>query len=230
MSDFWLSTLICAQADEANVFSYFGNSNLAGKIVVILLILFSVVAWTVMLGKYMDLKRLRLLNFNIERKLSKLDRVFEMSPGGASACPYAKILAAALDANQRFAQKDSQKSVRIGHVENAIQRMVSQVCLKYESRMVILGSIVTAAPFMGLLGTVWGVMDAFGSMGMQSSATIQALAPGVSGALLTTVAGLIVAIPSVMGYNYLLATTKVMITELENFASSLADRVELEMD
>ena len=94
--------------------------------------------------------------------------------------------------------------------------------------MVVLGSIVTGAPFLGLLGTVWGVMDAFGGMAGAGSASLQSLAPGVSGALLTTVAGLVVAIPSVFGYNYLLQNTKIAVVELENFASTAADRLELE--
>jgi len=60
------------------------------------------------------------------------------------------------------------------------------------------------------------------------TASIQSIAPGVSAALLTTIAGLVVAIPSVFGYNYLLGNVKTMITELENYASNLADRIELE--
>ena len=71
-------------------------------------------------------------------------------------------------------------------------------------------------------------MDAFGSMTGAGSASLQSLAPGVSGALLTTVAGLVVAIPSVFGYNYLLQQTKIAVVELENFASTVADRIELE--
>ena len=102
-------------------------------------------------------------------------------------------------------------------------------CLDYESKMVPLGSIVSGAPFVGLLGTVWGVMDAFGALGAHNNATLQTLAPGVSGALLATVAGLLVAIPSVFGYNYLLTRVKLMVTELENFASKLADRFEQEL-
>ena len=95
--------------------------------------------------------------------------------------------------------------------------------------MVFLATIVSGAPFLGLLGTVWGVMVAFSSVSVQQTASIQTLAPGVTAALLTTVSGLIVAIPSVFGYNFLLAHTKRMVTELENYASSLADRIELEM-
>jgi biopolymer transport protein TolQ len=71
-------------------------------------------------------------------------------------------------------------------------------------------------------------MEAFSAVSVQQTASIQTLAPGVSAALLTTIAGLVVAIPSVFGYNYLFAMTKQLITELENFASSLADRIELE--
>ena len=86
---------------------------------------------------------------------------------------------------------------------------------------------MSGAPFLGLLGTVWGVMDAFGTMD-KGGATIEHLAPGVSGALLTTVAALCVAIPIVFAYNGLLGMTRSAMTRLENFASNLADRIELE--
>jgi biopolymer transport protein TolQ len=71
-------------------------------------------------------------------------------------------------------------------------------------------------------------MEAFGAISVQQTASIQTLAPGVSAALLTTVSGLLVAIPSLFGYNWLLAKTRTMVTELENFASAFADRIELE--
>jgi len=96
--------------------------------------------------------------------------------------------------------------------------------------MIFLATIVSGAPFLGLLGTVWGVMEAFSAISVQQSASIQSIAPGVASALLTTIAGLIVAIPSMFGYNYLLASTRLLITESENYASSLADRIELESD
>ena len=101
--------------------------------------------------------------------------------------------------------------------------------LRYEAKMVVLGSIVTGAPFLGPAGHGLGVMDAFGGMAGSGSASLQSLALGVSGALLTTVAGLVVAIPSVFGYNYLLQQTKIAVVELENFASTAADRIELEV-
>ncbi|MEM9227238.1 MAG: MotA/TolQ/ExbB proton channel family protein, partial [Verrucomicrobiota bacterium] len=226
--------LILAQTEDPNIFTYFGNSNIAGQVIVACLLFFSLIAWTIMIGKYLDLSRLHNLNLGFESRLGQQQGLLGLSLGSkaASLGPYAKLVDSAVGAFHRYEGGAEERSlrVRMGHVENALQRSVAQQTIKYESKMILLGSIVTGAPFLGLLGTVWGVMDAFGSMALQSSATLQNLAPGVSGALLTTVAGLLVAIPSVFGYNFLLAQTKLLITELENFASALADRIELEME
>ena len=95
-----------------------------------------------------------------------------------------------MDAAHRGKQ---QGKVRMNYVENAIRRALAEVGDRYEAKMYWLATIVSGAPFLGLLGTVWGVMDAFGTMDA-GGATIEHLAPGVSGALLTTVAALCVAI------------------------------------
>lgn len=227
--------IVLGLTSSPNIFTYFSDSNLAGKVIVAALIIFSLLAWTVMIGKYLDLSRLRALNLSFERKLAEARRVLNLSLGAQARVlgPYAALTEAAVTAFRRYGGADDSEravTIRMGHVENALQRSVAHQTIQYESKMVVLGSIVTGAPFLGLLGTVWGVMDAFGSMALQSTATLQNLAPGVSGALLTTVAGLLVAIPSVFGYNFLLTQTKLLVTELENFASSLADRIELELE
>ena len=218
-----------------NVFTYFAQSNFAGQVIILILALFSVVAWSVMLGKYMDLSRLRSQNQRYERLLSKEGQLLALDSErpGKGAGPYYAIVRESLQAFFRYggamADADTHRAtLRMGHVENAIQRSVAEQIIRYETKMVMLGSIVSGAPFLGLLGTVWGVMDAFGVMAGSGSVSLQSLAPGVSGALLTTVAGLVVAIPSVFGYNYLLQQTKIAVVELENFASTVADRIELE--
>lgn len=220
---------------SANVFTYFGQSNFAGKVIILILIACSVLAWSVMLGKYMDLSRLRSQNVRYERLLSRESHLLSLdsSRPGKGGGPYYELVREGLEAFFRyggdFTDTDTQRAtLRMGHVENALQRSVAEQTMRYEAKMVLLGSIVTGAPFLGLLGTVWGVMDAFGGMAGSGSASLQGLAPGVSGALLTTVAGLVVAIPSVFGYNFLLQQTKISVVELENFASTLADRIELE--
>lgn len=231
---FYTDSLLIQAAAGANVFTYFGQSNVAGKVIILILALFSIVAWTVMLGKHMDLSKLRSQNQRYERLLSKesshLIALDPVRPGKGSG-PYYNIVREALEAFHRYGGDPTdthRAALRMGHVENALQRSVAEQIIRYESKMVVLGSIVTGAPFLGLLGTVWGVMDAFGGMAGAGTASLQGLAPGVSGALLTTVAGLVVAIPSVFGYNYLLQNTKIAVVELENFASTAADRIELE--
>jgi biopolymer transport protein TolQ len=149
------------------------------------------------------------------------------------AIPYADLLADAIEGYWRAAAIAKERGLpnpraNLEHAENAIQRALARQTLRYESSMIFLASIVSGAPFIGLLGTVWGVMEAFAAVAQQQSAGIQQLAPGVSGAMLAIIAALVVAIPSVFGYNLLLGHTRRMITELENYASSLADRMELE--
>jgi biopolymer transport protein TolQ len=232
---FVFDSLLFQAASGPNVFTYFAQSNFAGKVIIMVLGACSIVAWTVMLGKYLDLSRLRSQNQRYERQLSKESQLLALAPErpGKGSGPYYNIVREGLEAFFRYggavADADTHRAtLRMGHVENALQRGVADQIIRYERRMVLLGSIISGAPFLGLLGTVWGVMDAFGGMAGAGSASLQSLAPGVSGALLTTVAALLVAIPSVFGYNYLLQNTKISVVELENFASTLADRIELE--
>ena len=84
--------------------------------------------------------------------------------------------------------------------------------------MGILATAVSASPLLGLLGTVWGVLDAFGAMAVAGAANLSAVAPGISAALLTTVVGLLVAIPSAIGYNVLTSKIRELAVQMDNFA------------
>lgn len=220
---------------SSNVPTYFSQSNTAGKFIIIALAFFSICAWAVMIDKYLELKKLRSYNRAFESSLHRLGSVLD-APATFTApksVPYAALYVDAVDAYHRIEPKEGEsaeqlRSARVEHVQNALQRALANKTLAYESSMVFLATIVSGAPFFGLLGTVWGVMDAFGAVAMEATASLQFLAPGVSGALLTTVAGLCVAIPSVFGYNFLLSRTKVLVTELENYASALSDMIEIE--
>ena len=228
-----IAAIAPAAASGPNVLAYFNQSNLAGQVIVGILAVLSIVAWTVMLGKYRDLKLLRAQNLAHDRWLAKQRHLLDLEPDLPDEGPYSRLVQEALEAFYHYgadlSDPDTHRAaLRMGHVENALQRTVAAQTVRYESRMVLLGSIVSGAPFLGLLGTVWGVMDAFGAMAGTGAATLQALAPGVSGALLTTVAGLLVAIPAAFGYNYLVQRARTDVIELENFASLIADRIELE--
>ncbi len=231
----FVSIFAQAPAPEPGLLQYFLQSNFAGQIIIYALALFSLIAWTIMFGKHWELRRMRLYNLGFQQKLREQRTILDLPEGFKvpESVPYGALFRDAIEAFWRVEARrgetdESLAAARLEHAENALQRAVAAQSLGYEQNMIFLATIVSGAPFFGLLGTVWGVMDSFGAVALQPVATLQTLAPGVSGALLTTVAGLLVAIPSVFGYNYLLSRTKIMITELENFASSLADRIELE--
>ncbi|MBI4621940.1 MAG: MotA/TolQ/ExbB proton channel family protein [Verrucomicrobia bacterium] len=218
-----------------NIIEVFIQCDPVGKVITIGLAVFSLVAWTVMFGKHFELKRLRELNHRFESHLRDQRSLLELPESfrNQRTIPYADLFADAIESYWRAAaigkeKGDDNMRARLEHAENALQRALARQTLRYESSMIFLASIVSGAPFLGLLGTVWGVMVAFSAVAVQQSATVAQLAPGVSAALLTTIAGLVVAIPSVFGYNFLLGSTKRLITELENYASVLADRIELE--
>jgi biopolymer transport protein ExbB/TolQ len=111
-------------------------------------------------------------------------------------------------------------------VVSAMERAVGENALKLESQMILLATAVSGAPFLGLLGTVWGVMDTFSDVATAGSANLAAMAPGVSAALITTVTGLLVAIPAMFGYNFLVTSIRGMIVEMDNFAAELASEFE----
>jgi biopolymer transport protein TolQ len=219
----------------ANLWEIFLQCDLAGQIITVGLAISSIITWAVMLGKRNDLADLRRLNLAFEQRLREERTLLDLPESfrNKRVIPYADLFADASEAYWRAASilkekgEDSPRA-RLEHAENAIQRAIARQVLRYESSMIFLATVVSGAPFMGLLGTVWGVMEAFSAVAGQQSAGIAALAPGISAALLTTIAGLVVAIPSMFGYNFLLGKMKQLITEIENYASSLGDRIELE--
>jgi biopolymer transport protein TolQ len=97
-----------------------------------------------------------------------------------------------------------------------------------EKRIVFLGTTVSVSPFLGLLGTVWGIMTSFLSMGVKGSAEIAAVGPGIAEALITTLAGLAVAIPALVAHNYFVNKLRQVEKDMENFFANLIITVERE--
>ncbi|MCF7710162.1 MAG: MotA/TolQ/ExbB proton channel family protein [Opitutales bacterium] len=224
--------IVLAAETEKGALWYFRQMDSAGLAVAAVLVICSFIGWGAMIQKWSDVQELRRRNHGFDRRLRDQHSVIALNfPGSGNLCPYEFLVAEAVSAVQRHKGRlVRQSDVRLcmGHVENALQRGLSRTMVKYEDKMVILSSLVSGGPFLGLLGTVWGVMVTFGAL--TEKASIAQLAPGVCGALVTTTLGLLVAIPATFGYNYLLTQVKIMSTELENFASTLADRVELELE
>ncbi len=127
---------------------------------------------------------------------------------------------ARLDASPRL----SPSQMRV--VSTAMERAVGENALKLEAQMILLATAVSGAPFLGLLGTVWGVMETFGGVAAAGSASLSAMAPGVSAALITTVVALLVAIPAMFGYNFLVTSIRATVVQMDNFGAELSSAFE----
>jgi len=207
-----------------------------GKAVIFCLVILSVIAWFVMISKAIQMRQAKRLNqfFTAEFRSQKtvLD-VFDRRVQ-AEGCPLFMVYqAGSIELDARLKNPDGsrkrQMSIKaIEHVKRTMENAVAQESLKLESGLILLAIAVSGAPFLGLLGTVWGVMSTFGHIAQQGSATMAAMAPGVSAALITTVAGLLVAIPSMFGYNWLVHNLRVLTVELDNFAQEIVSKIETE--
>jgi len=110
-------------------------------------------------------------------------------------------------------------------VKVALERAVSAQALSLEKGMIVLSTAVAGGPFIGLLGTVWGVMETFSGIARVQAASLTAMAPGVAGALIATVVGLFVAIPAMFAYNYMVTLVRAITQELDNFTSEYATAI-----
>lgn len=238
-----LATLIATSATTSNsagglVFA-FEQSTLPGKLVLLALFIASVFAWTVMVTKFGVVKRAKqdredfLAEFRGEREyplgvyeggIRYIDApVFFVYEAGCRELCYQVL--GTTDVDEYFRERlDKAKRIspaQMRAVEAAMERAVGEAALELESQMILLATAVSGAPFLGLLGTVWGVMDTFSDVARAGSANLTAMAPGVSAALITTVTGLLVAIPAMFGYNFLLTTIRAMVVEMDNFSGEL---------
>ena len=217
----------------------FEHCELAGKAVLLLLLLGSIFSWSVIWSKWVQLnavlKSTRAFLPIFRSATEPLEPYLSGRPPGDSpqAVIYhagAKELCFHLAGSSvvdstlaaRLASARSISETGMNSVRTAMDRAVGEESLKLESNLILLATAVSGAPFLGLLGTVWGVMDAFSGIAMAGQASLAAMAPGVSGALITTVVGLLVAIPAMFGFNFLTTSIRSQNIQMENFAAECA--------
>jgi biopolymer transport protein TolQ len=121
------------------------------------------------------------------------------------------------------------ESFDVDRFQRMLSLIASEETLRLERLLPFLATTASATPFIGLFGTVWGVMNAFHGIGLRGSATLATVAPGISEALIATAAGLAAAIPAVIAYNHFVSQIRVMATEMENFANEFASYAERDL-
>lgn len=226
-----------ASSEQFELVYIWRQATTEAKIIIGVLVVFSIVAWTVMTFKALQMRRAKQLNRFFTQEFRSQPHVLDVFDRRVQAegCPlFAVYQAGSLELDARL--KAGNGSARnkfvsmkgMEHVKRAMENSVAQESLKLESGLILLAIAVSGAPFLGLLGTVWGVMSTFGHIAQQGSASLAAMAPGVAAALITTVAGLLVAIPSMFGYNWLVHNLRVLTVELDNFAQEIVSKMETE--
>lgn len=207
-----------------NVSFAFNESALPGKLIVLILFISSVGVWYVMATKMVQLARARsgserfLTAFR--NKLNPFDQGPRIPESPLNTLYEAGCEAIAAQGSQRLTAH------QVESVQAVVDRTMADEALLLEDGMGLLATAVSACPFLGLLGTVWGVMDAFGGMAASGAATLSAVAPGIAGALLTTVVGLLVALPSAIGYNLLTSRIRRLAVQMDNFAQEFGTAVQ----
>ena len=237
MDGLCLFAVVGTASNKAELVYIWEQATPEAKAIIACLGIFSVLAWSVMTSKALQMRRARKLNhyFNEEfRAQKKVLDIFDRKLH-VEGCPLYEVYqtgCALLDARLRSADGENRRRhvtlKNMEHVKRSVENVVAQESLKLESGLILLAIAVSGAPFLGLLGTVWGVMQTFGGIAQQGTATMAAMAPGVSAALITTVAGLLVAIPSMFGYNWLVHNLRVFTVGLDNFAQELVSKMEAE--
>ncbi len=196
------------------------SSGPVAKCVVFILLFFSVISWTIILQKWKQIgnvekdgeKFLRVARDSDSFK--RLTTMYADNPEG----PFYKLLVNSYK-EITARHKDNQAlpaEILVPAVENTLKITTSEETERLEKRLSFLATTANTAPFIGLFGTVWGIMDAFREIGVRGTTSLAVVAPGISEALVTTALGLATAIPAVLGYNYLVNRVKGVSAKMEH--------------
>jgi biopolymer transport protein TolQ len=215
------------------------HSGLVVQGVLYLLLIFSVVSWGIIFYKFFF--QLRQARRESERFSTIFWETKNFSSIHAAALemkesPVAQVFRAGYQEIMRItrARKQAQagedevggEEGGIESVERAMRRAIRQQITRLERGSTFLATTSSTAPFIGLFGTVWGIMDAFRGLSYSQSSSIQAVAPGIAEALIATAVGLSAAIPAVMAYNYFSRQVRVLVSDMENFTAEFLNIAE----
>lgn len=221
--------------------TFFGMIAGAGtmvKLVLVILLVFSIVSWAIMFARYMFFRRLEreskaFLKYFWEKK--QFGPIFEFASNNDS--PFAKMFIAgyteisSLKRTEEGTQTSAPPHISfeisgIDAVERTLKKVMSIEAARMETAVPFLATTGNTTPFIGLFGTVWGIMDSFRHIGLKGSASLAVVAPGISEALVATAMGLFAAIPAVIAYNHYVMTINRIASEMENFSSDFLNIVE----
>jgi biopolymer transport protein TolQ len=220
---------------QDSLLTFFRETGLTAKVVLAILFFFSLVSWIIIFTKFIRLRRIGLQSEKFVAFFRKSKRFSEVNSIASqlSETPLTTLFKAGyaeLDAQVK-ANRPEDPSVtasgapsgkllikNIAGVERALERAIGVEMSRLTRYLTFLATTASACPFIGLFGTVWGIMQAFRAIGVTGSTSIAAVAPGISEALVNTAAGLAAAIPAVIFYNYFMGKVREQRAGMEDFA------------
>lgn len=225
-------------SETSGFFYMFANAGVVVKFVILLLLLVSIISWTIIFIKFRYIHKAFKGSYefvNMFWKCSNLPDAFAKAEVLEDENPISRIFLSAYMEKSRFGVSKNQpqsKQVKISNMKTMdnVQRALNK-SINFERRQLaqlvpFLATSGNTAPFIGLFGTVWGIMNTFQGIGLVGSASLAVVAPGISEALIATAAGLAVAIPSVVAYNYFVDRIRVLESELRSFSSDLLNMIQ----
>ena len=232
-------TEVVAHAPDMSILGLISGADIIVKLVLLLLFMASVWSWAIIIDKHLLLSKIKRQIENFERVFwsgQLLDQLYERLRHKADH-PLSAVFVAAMDewTKQRVNNKNQQalSYLNIGLKERIGQAMEvakNQEMEKLEKNFSFLAVVGSTSPFLGLFGTVWGIMNSFKSIAVMKNATISVVAPGIAEALFATAIGLVAAIPAVIFYNLLSSQINNISNKVEGFSSELGSLLSQEID
>ena len=204
------------------------ETGLVAKAVLLILLLFSIISWAIILSKWSVLRRARVRSGRFLRAFRKAQRLQDISAVAEQFRP-SPLVGVFESGFEEFKRQVGNPTGAIRNplaVQRAMQIANSEELTRFERNMPWLAITGAVTPFVGLFGTVWGIIDAFHGLGTTSGASLRAVAPGISEALITTAAGLAAAIPAVIAYNLIGGSIREFAARGDDFALEMLNAVD----
>jgi biopolymer transport protein TolQ len=203
------------------------DSGPVATVVLVILLVFSILSWGIILSKWARFGNARRQSGRFIRAFRKAQRLQDISAVAEQFRPSPLVAVFEGGYEEYRRQLGSSGTVRsLESIRRAMQIAASEELTRMERRLPLLATTGTVTPFIGLFGTVWGIIDAFHGLGTAGAATLRAVAPGISEALITTAAGLIAAIPAVIFYNQISQTIREFGARMDDFSLEMLNAVE----
>jgi biopolymer transport protein TolQ len=215
---------LLASAIGGEISSLIESSGLVAKTVLVILLAFSIASWAIIFSKWGLFRRARVQSNRFIRAFRKSERLQDVAAVAEQFKP--SPLIAVFEGAYDELRKQAPYAIRMTALQRATQIAASEELTRLESRLPWLATTGAVTPFIGLFGTVWGIIDAFHGLGTAGAATLRAVAPGISEALVTTAAGLFAAIPAVIAYNMFTQHIREFGARMDDFSLELINEVE----